>query len=270
MNRFFYPLLPLLFIFVLVRADDMAQDTTPPRYFDPATIKYDDLLPDPPDADSSEEAKEIAIILHDQAARTPEQLARIQNEANHLNVWLFASVMGPWFTEKNLPLTTQFFNDVDNNEWLVARAAKEYWHRPRPPQRDPRVHPPIPLPNNASYPSGHSTYGTVDALVLAELAPDLKQSLVARGKQIGDDRIVAGVHFPSDVTAGRTLGNAIFKALMNSSTFRSDLYAAKSEIAAARAEYHPPAQPESPSPSTSSPAPTLAPAAPPTPPGSSP
>jgi len=94
----------------------------------------------------------------------------------------------------------------------------------------------VPLPKNASYPSGHSTYGTVDALVLAELAPDLHDALIARGEQIGDDRVIAGVHFPSDVTAGRTLGNAIFSVMAASPVFQEDLTAAKAEVAEARAK----------------------------------
>jgi acid phosphatase (class A) len=230
MNKALYPLLALLLVLIPVHAADMGPETTPPRYFDPATVDYKALLPNPPAVGSPEAAKEIDLILQYQATRTPEQVARIRDEAKHLNVWLFATVLGPTFNEKNRPVTAKFFKEIDNNEWLVAKAAKDYWKRPRPPQQDARVHPPIDLPKNASYPSGHSTYGTVDALVLSELAPELKDALVARGRQIGDDRVIAGVHFPSDVEAGRTLGKAIFQALEASPVFQSDLAAAKAEL----------------------------------------
>ncbi len=234
MSKLAYPFLALLLFLVPVRAADMGPRTFPPSYFDPATVDYKKLLPNPPAAGSPEAAKEIDVILADQVNRTPEEVARIKLEANRLNVWLFSNVMGSWFEEKNLPVTAKFFKDIDNNEWLVAKGAKEYWNRPRPPQQDARVHPPIPLPKNASYPSGHSTYGTVNALVLAEIAPDLREALIARGRQIGDDRVIAGVHFPSDVEAGRTLGNAIFQALMASPAFQADLAAAKAEVAGVR------------------------------------
>ncbi len=75
------------------------------------------------------------------------------------------------------------------------------------------MHPPIELPKNASYPSGHSTVGNLDAMILAELIPDQKDALLKRGQQIGDDRIVAGVHFPSDVEAGHKLAEDLFARL---------------------------------------------------------
>jgi acid phosphatase (class A) len=71
-------------------------------------------------------------------------------------------------------------------------------------------------------------------LILAELAPDLKEAILARGLQIGDDRVIAGVHFPSDVDAGHALAHDIFAKLMASPAFQADLAKAKAEVAAAR------------------------------------
>src|ERR1700677_1687165 len=213
MSKLTFSLLALLVVLPL-QAKDAGPATFAPRYFDPKTVDFKTLLPNPPAAGSPEEAKDVAGVLAAQANPTPEQLARVQLEAKHLNPWLFENVLGPWFTEKNLPATAKLFVAVDNNEWLVAKAAKEYWNRPRPPLVDKRVKSLVEPPKNASYPSGHSTYGTVDALVLAEIAPDFRAALISRGREIGDDRVIAGVHFPTDVEAGRTLGNAIFQALM--------------------------------------------------------
>jgi acid phosphatase (class A) len=64
----------------------------------------------------------------------------------------------------------------------------------------------------------------------------MKDAILARGRQIGDDRVIGGVHFPSDVEAGRTLAQAIFAKLMASPDFQADLARAKTEIAAARAK----------------------------------
>ena len=68
----------------------------------------------------------------------------------------------------------------------------------------------------------------------AQLAPDLKAAILARGLQIGDDRVIGGVHFPSDVDAGRTLAHDLFTRLMASPAFQADLAHAKAEVAAAR------------------------------------
>jgi hypothetical protein len=49
------------------------------------------------------------------------------------------------------------------------------------------------------------------------------------GQEIGWDRVVAGVHFPSDVYAGQVLGRALAQALLNNETFREQLELAKKE-----------------------------------------
>ena len=46
----------------------------------------------------------------------------------------------------------------------------------------------------------------------------------------GDDQVIAGVHFPSDVLAGRVLGRAIFDRLMDNPQFQEDLKQAKMEV----------------------------------------
>jgi acid phosphatase (class A) len=233
MKKLSYPLLAFLFALTLtVQARDTA--TTIP-YFDPAAVDLKALLPDPPADGSPTTLKEIDLILQKQAALTPEEVARIKREV-HLNVYLFDTVLGPWFTEKNLPRTATLFWRVDATEHPIIESAKKAWNRPRPSLQDQRVHPPIDLPKNASYPSGHSTVGDLDALILAELAPDLKDAILARGLQIGDDRVIGGVHFPSDVDAGRTLAHDLFARLMAVPAFQADLAQAKAEIAAVRSK----------------------------------
>jgi hypothetical protein len=61
------------------------------------------------------------------------------------------------------------------------------------------------LINSPSFPSGHTTYGYMGALLLAVLAPDRYQEMVARGAEYGNDRIIMGAHYAMDVLGGRTL-----------------------------------------------------------------
>jgi acid phosphatase (class A) len=84
------------------------------------------------------------------------------------------------------------------------------------------------------YPSGHSTRGTVYSLVLAELFPERKDAILAVGRTIGWDRVLLGVHFPTDIYAGRVLGQAVFRELMASPAFQHDLAEAKTEAQAAQ------------------------------------
>jgi hypothetical protein len=209
-----------------------AKDTSP--YLDASAVDFKTLLGNPPAAGSPTEEQEIDVLLQDQQTRTPDDVKRIKREADHLDVFLFDTVTGPWFQRKNLPVTAALFNKVHKDADPIVSAAKKFWDRPRPYLADSRIHPSINTPGNAAYPSGHSSVANLDARILAELIPDEKDAILARGREIGNDRVLAGVHFPSDVAAGEKLAQAIFARLMANPVFIADLTQAKGEIAAAR------------------------------------
>ena len=107
--------------------------------------------------------------------------------------------------------------------------------RKRPHQLDERLS--LGAPESSyGYPSGHSTRGTVYALLLAELFPDRKEAILVVGRNIGWDRVLIGKHFPTDIYAGRVLGQAIFRKLQASPFFQHDLAEAKAEVEAAEQE----------------------------------
>jgi hypothetical protein len=61
------------------------------------------------------------------------------------------------------------------------------------------------LTNSPSYPSGHTTYGYMDSLLLALLVPERYPQMVTRAAEYGNDRIILGAHYTMDVLAGRAL-----------------------------------------------------------------
>jgi acid phosphatase (class A) len=233
MKKLPFPLLALFFALIL---PVQAKDTGDASMGSVSSVDLKALLPAPPADGSPTTIMELDLILQKQALRTPEDVARIKEEV-HPSVYLFQNVLAPWFTKKGLPVTAALFDRVDATEHPVVDSGKKFWSRPRPSLQDKRIHPPIDVPKNASYPSGHSTVGDLDGLILSELVPDLKDTVMARGRQIGDDRIIAGVHFPSDVAAGRTLAQALFDKLMVTPAFQADLAKAKAEIATARQKH---------------------------------
>lgn len=92
------------------------------------------------------------------------------------------------------------------------------------------------LRKDGSYPSGHSAIGWGWALILAEVAPDRADAVLARGRAFGQSRIVCNVHWTSDIEEGRTMAAATVAKLHASAEFRDDLRAAQAEVAAARAK----------------------------------
>ena len=61
------------------------------------------------------------------------------------------------------------------------------------------------LTDSASYPSGHTTYGYMESLLLALLVPERYPQMVVRAAEYGSNRITIGAHYAMDVLGGRTL-----------------------------------------------------------------
>ena len=83
-----------------------------------------------------------------------------------------------------------------------------YWYL-RPHQLDPNITPLFPVPNFPSYPSNHSTLSTARCEILAYLFPSHAEFIRAVGKEAGDSRIWAGIHYEMDNQAGVALGRAV-------------------------------------------------------------
>src|SRR5271154_6063685 len=115
----YYPIFALLLFILPTWAMDTTDTTNkPPPYFDPALVDYKKLLPNPPVLGSPEAKAELDLMVQIQAHPIdPVLKARVIKEANKLNIWLFADQLGPWFNEKNLPMTTKLMWNVDYNEW---------------------------------------------------------------------------------------------------------------------------------------------------------
>ena len=86
-----------------------------------------------------------------------------------------------------------------------------------------------------AYPSGHSSIGWAWALALTAAAPERADAVLARGLAYGQSRVVCGVHWKSDVEAGRIIGAATVSRLHANPVFVAQVAEARREIAAARA-----------------------------------
>ena len=67
----------------------------------------------------------------------------------------------------------------------------------------------FPVPPFPSYPSNHSTFSATRAEMLAYLFPTRAVFIRALGKEAGDSRIWAGIHYQMDNVAGVTLGKSV-------------------------------------------------------------
>jgi membrane-associated phospholipid phosphatase len=115
-------------------------------------------------------------------------------------------------TEKNAPRAARAYallGTVLLDALIASNDGKfAYWYL-RPHQLDPKITPLFAVPNFPSYPSNHSTLSTARCEVLAYLFPDRADFIRKVGKEAGESRIWAGIHYPMDNAAGIALGKAV-------------------------------------------------------------
>jgi acid phosphatase (class A) len=145
----------------------------------------------------------------------------------------FACALGRRLDPALVPRLMTLFDRVHSDVADATRGLKDRYRRTRPHvdndaplcvERDPRI------PNTFSYPSSHATLGWTLALTLASLVPEHATGVLARGRVYGESRVVCGLHWRSDVEAGRTIGAALFAALGSNAVFRADLDTARAEL----------------------------------------
>ena len=187
------------------------------------------ILPPPPANDSAQTKAELGEVLMLQVTRTPEMEARAVADAEE-NVWRFADVMGPNFNKEKLPKFSAFFDRVVETEGAVVDPAKDVWKRPRPHQLSDLVKPAVKLSSSGSWPSGHATVGTMMGIILADMVPEKRAEIMARAAEYAHNRVVGGIHYPSDVEMGRISGSVIAAVLLNRDDFKAEYEVAKAEL----------------------------------------
>ncbi|MBV8067981.1 MAG: phosphatase PAP2 family protein [Candidatus Eremiobacteraeota bacterium] len=189
-------------------------------YLKPNEINLSVLLPPPPEAASAQERSDEEQVAAAVAARSPAQLFEAE-EASKRSVFFFASSIGPNFSAARLPLTAAFFQRVRSDVAELVDGAKAYWQRPRPGgvQR-PR----------GSYPSGHAAFAASSAILLSQLVPAKRDAIFEQARTFAENRILLGLHYPSDVTSGWNAGTLAAYVMMRDRTFRHDFAAVKTEL----------------------------------------
>jgi membrane-associated phospholipid phosphatase len=89
----------------------------------------------------------------------------------------------------------------------------------RPADRSPLIQPLLPTPEHGTLPSGHATESFMMATLLPALVRQKPDSMLGRylsrlADQIAHNRVIAGLHFPVDSQAGRALGTALARYLV--------------------------------------------------------
>lgn len=199
-------------------------------YMSDTSVDLSRYIAPPPPVQSDANREELSMLLRLQATRTPAQVAYAQADQK-ISVFRFAdSLDTAAFKEAELPITARFFARTIATANRFSESAKKTFARPRPFAADTAIHPVLGKPINASYPSGHSLSGNLIAILLADIVPEKKAKIFARGWAFAQNRAIGGVHYPSDLQAGRICAALVAQRLYQDPRFRKDLDSSRAEI----------------------------------------
>ena len=175
--------------------------------------------PGPPPSTSSQQMKdEVAEVKQVVSHLTREQLAIAQkwndgagtySPPGHWNDIALEYVRDAKMSEVRAARVFALLNMAMHDAAVGCWEAKFYYFNPRPSQLDPTIKTQIGLPNFPSYTSGHSTFSAAAAAVLSDLFPSGTSSFNAMRDEAGISRMYGGIHYRSDVEAGKAHGARI-------------------------------------------------------------
>ena len=180
-------------------------------------------LPEVPQAGSALFESDFKTLHEWQGTRTDDECNMAQKDVNYDFRNIFPKLKSFY---ENLPeVNREFLDSVGEETRLSIRIAQEKYNRRRPYVTDPTLLPCIDKPSkkNYSYPSGHATMARVYALLLTELMPGRRAEFLTRADNYGRNRIIGGIHHPTDIEAGRRFANALFARYMQNKLFRANL-----------------------------------------------
>jgi acid phosphatase (class A) len=170
---------------------------------------------------------------------SPERIIEAQNDANKSTDYFLKIFIDPLNISdrdktKIKNATVDIVTKVVIDAAKSTGKAKEKYHRERP----------YAFYNKASctgddasskkaylsYPSGHSIRGITVARVLAKILPKFREQLLARGTRYGDNRVICGAHWQSDIQASRVLSGFVITKLQKNDKYKKDLEQAKRKI----------------------------------------
>jgi len=159
-----------------------------------------DVLPKPPN-----DSAEIGVVVDRMASATESEIRfgiSIDRSKAHYTHW---SEEVERFTGR--AYSVEWFDRIGTAINGLVLDQKLKFNRTRPYQMG--VNALVPDVGTPSYPSGHAADAWTFALVLGRKHPHLSEHFNSMAERVSDSRVVVGVHFPSDLWAGKMLAHHI-------------------------------------------------------------
>ncbi len=183
------------------------------------TDNLDSIVGNPPELNSETLTKDLFILKWEQETRTPEDIELSWHFLSIENT-IFNKAIGINISQRNAPKLNAILGQLLTEAFAVTSDYKDKFKRLRPYLAYEDIQACLPPESSYSYPSGHSTIGIFLSELLADLFPESEARIKKVGAYFGYSRVICGVHFPSDIEAGKRLGKALAKQVLNSDIWR--------------------------------------------------
>jgi acid phosphatase (class A) len=188
------------------------------------------LLPPAPASGSATDKQDIAAMLMLQAKRTQAMCDFAQADVDY-SLKRFISPLGLTLNGDTIQ-SDQLMKSMFGTMRDASDASKNLYKRRRPYDYDAGLVPCISkVPASSySYPSGHAALGYIMAALLTQIIPEQQAKWYDRAAEFANSRIVGGVHFPSDVEAGRIMGLVLAERALRDPAVQAQLQLARLEL----------------------------------------
>jgi hypothetical protein len=173
--------------------------------------------PAPPASDSPAFRAAVAEVRAVSDKRTNEQLRIAQYWENLTGAYAAGlwndvarnAVSAHGLTEPESARVLAMVHMVAMDAFIACHDAKYTYWVPRPTQVDPEIRLAIGVPNHPSYPSNHACVSGAIGLILDSHFRDQGGRYFAMGRQAGESRIYAGIHYRFDVDDGFVIARKV-------------------------------------------------------------
>ena len=195
---------------------------------DPAFVEF---FAAPPAPDSAQTRSELEELLKLQAARTDADVAAARADRKTEVRRFYAALGFAAGRPPDLPRLENLAEKVEDDVRIHVRHVKDHFRRLRPYEIEPRIEPCIDdVRGDLSYPSGHAAFAYSMYVMLAMMVPEREEQLESRASQFARQRLVCGVHFPSDLAAGDRAARKLLGEMLAVKEFRLEFAEATAEL----------------------------------------
>lgn len=169
-------------------------------------------LPAPPDkAATAQEIQQLQALVAQRDAKAVETIEYWNTGAPSYrwNQLLIQHLLKRNLTIMPAARHLALLNVALSDAMTAAWDTKYAYSRPRPSEVDPRLTTVIPNPHSPAYPSEYAVAAGAAQAILSYIFPDDAALFAAKAEEAARSRLLAGVDYPSDVSAGLDLGKSV-------------------------------------------------------------